>query len=104
MIDRFGQDRFIIESKAEKIHEDSFGILYKKELKDDPVPLVVVKVINSTAEPDGTFKDYWLRVDPELRPMLENNQFGNPQKLTARNAIASTFGVTGNQYILKVQS
>jgi hypothetical protein len=44
----------------------------------------VVKVINSTAEPDGTFKDYFLRVPPGTR--------------TARAGVAWTFGLTEDEY------
>lgn len=51
-----------------------------------------------TAEPDGSFKEYMLRVHPELRPMLDGGQFGEPQALTAHNAVASTFGLRGEQY------
>ncbi len=67
MLERFGPDRYIQEAGAQEIGRDDFGILYRIEIPDDE-PLVMVKVINSTAEPrpdkDGNmvFKDYWLRV------------------------------------------
>jgi hypothetical protein len=61
-------------------------------------PLVMVKVVNSTPEMDGSFKDYFIRVDPNCRPMLDDNKFGDPQELTARNAVASTFGKKGEEY------
>jgi hypothetical protein len=102
-ITRYGQDRYLLDSHAEKIHQDEFGVLYRKEIKDDE-PLVMVKVVNSTPEPDGSFKDYFLRVDPELRPLYENNRRGEPQKMTARNAVASTFGKRGSEYSLTAQS
>ena len=97
MIERYGQSRYLIDSGAIAIHSDDWGTLYRKEIADDE-PLVMVKVVNSTAEPDGSHKDYFLRIDPQCRPMLADGQFGKPQKLTARNAIASTFGLTGDQY------
>jgi hypothetical protein len=59
---------------------------------------MLVKVTNSTAEPDGSYKDYVLRVHHELRPLLEGNILGDPQALTALNAIASTFGLRGDEY------
>lgn len=46
--------------------------------------LVMLKVRNSSPEPDGSFKDYWLRVPPESR--------------TARWAVAWTFGMAEKQY------
>jgi len=42
-------------------------------------------------------RDY-VPVHPELRPMLGGDELGEPQELTARNAIASTFGKRGEVY------
>jgi hypothetical protein len=78
LIERFGSGRFITESKAKQIHEDRYGTLYRQELNGDE-PLVMVKVKNSTPEPDGTYKDYYLRVPPNIS--------------TARAAVAWSFGV-----------
>ena len=83
MIERFGQERFLLESGAREIHRDDFGVLFRQELPDDE-PLVMVKVVNSTAEPDGSFKDYFLRVPPGTR--------------TARAAVAWTFDVPAEDY------
>lgn len=79
-IDQYGQSRYLQDSGAEVINEDDFGVLYRKNLGDDE-PLMMVKVVNSTQEPDGTFKDYFIRVDP--------NAYGGLK--TARQAIASTW-------------
>ena len=97
MLDRYGIARYLVDSKAERIHEDEFGELYRTEIHDDE-PLVMVKVLNSTQEPDGSRKSYFLRVHPELCPLQTDGDLGAPQKLTAMNAIASTFGLTGAQY------
>ena len=77
MMNVFGQDRFLLLSGAKAIHSDDFGTLYRKELPGDE-PLVMVKVVNATAEPDGSFKDYFLRVPPHI--------------VRAREAVAWTFG------------
>lgn len=79
-IDQYGQSRYLQDSGAEVVSEDDFGTLYRKNLGDDE-PLMMVKVVNSTQEPDGTFKDYFIRVDP--------NAYGGLK--TARQAIASTW-------------
>lgn len=97
MIENYGQARYLLDSGATEIHRDDWGILYRKEVPDDE-PLVMVKVANSTPEPDGSFKDYFIRVHPELRPMLRDKTLGEPQEMTARNAVASTFGKTGREY------
>lgn len=63
---------------------------------------LVVRVKNRTAEPDGTFRRYVIPVDPDCRPLPHPNKpherLGAPQTLTARNAVASTFGMTGEEY------
>jgi hypothetical protein len=76
MVDRYGQARYLVDSGAQQIHADDYGVLYRKEIPGDE-PLVMVKVVNSTAEPDGTYKDYFLRVPPTI--------------MTARAAVAWTF-------------
>ena len=57
---------------------------------------------NRTAEPDGSFRQYILPVHHECRPLPDpanpNGRFGNTQKRTALNAVASTFGLTGEEY------
>ncbi len=97
MIERMGYERYILESGAQLLNTDEYGSLYCKQLPDDE-PLVVVHVLNSTPEPDGSIKKYTLRVDPRLRPLLGNQKFGKPQKMTAKNAVASTFGMRGEEY------
>lgn len=79
-IDQYGQSLYLQDSGAEVVSEDDFGTLYRKDLGNDE-PLMMVKVVNSTQEPDGTFKDYFIRVDP--------NAYGGLK--TARQAIASTW-------------
>jgi len=128
MIERYGASRYLLDSGAKVIHRDAVGILYRKELADDE-PIVMVRVLNSTPEPDGVmsrdeaiaafgdaakaamdapadarFKEYMLRVDPELRPLLSDGTKGNPQKITARNAVASSFGLRGEDYEPYIES
>lgn len=101
LIERYGPARYIKDSGTKLIHQDRRGTLYRRELKDDE-PLLMLKVVNTTPEPDGSSKDYWLRVHPELRPMNrdENGEpvYGDPQTLTAHNAAASIVGLRGEDY------
>jgi hypothetical protein len=103
MITRYGQAKYLLDSKAEKIHEDDFGVLYKKEIANDE-PLMMVKVVNSTPEPDGSYKDYFIRVAPDLKPIRDGKIIGKAQKLTAKAAVASTFGFTEAEYDLVVET
>lgn len=80
MIDIYGREKFILDSNSKIVHSDDFGVLYRKELTNDE-PLMMVKVVNSTPEPDGSFKDYFIRVDP--------NAYGGLK--TAHAAVASTW-------------
>jgi hypothetical protein len=50
----------------------------------------MVEVLNSTPEPDGTRRTYFLRVPPEIE--------------TAREAVAWTFGMDGAGYAPAVES
>lgn len=90
MLNRFGESRFMEESGAQVIDDDpAFGVLYRKNLPRDE-PLQMVKVKNSTAEPDGSFRNYLLRVPPTMR--------------TAREAVAWTFRMTVGQYQPQVET
>ena len=85
MIDQFGADKFIQESDSEVVDEDSeFGTLFRIELEDDE-PIVMVKVVNSSPDPEtGEFHDYFLRVPPDIT--------------RAKQAVAWTFDVEEKEY------
>ena len=100
MAERMGWEKFLSEAGATEIHRDDWGVLFRRPLGDEDA--LFVKVVNSTPEPDGSSKDYVLAVHPELRPMSRGKDkepvLGDPQELTARNAVASTFGKRGEEY------
>lgn len=83
MLERFGIGRYLVESQADVLNEDDYGTLYRKRIAGDE-PLVMVRVKNSTAEPDGSFREYFLRVPPFMR--------------TAKEAVAWTFDFAEDQY------
>ncbi len=83
LIEVFGEARFLTETGATIQDESEFGVLYRKPLPTDD-DLVMVKVINSTMEPDGTWKSYFLRVPPSIT--------------TAKEAIAWTFNLDTEDY------
>lgn len=89
MLNRYGIEKYIRESNARIIHQDSFGVLYSREVELDELdffrePICAVRVRNSTPEPDGSYKEYFLRVPPGMR--------------TAREAVAWTFGFKVDDY------
>jgi hypothetical protein len=83
LLERYGEARYLEDSGSDLIQEDHFGKLFRKEIKDDE-PLVMVRVINSTPEPDGSHKPYFLRVPPTVK--------------SAHEAVAWTFGLKPEQY------
>ena len=95
MIERYGQSRYLLDSGAAMIHQDEFGTLYKKEIPGDE-PIVMVKVVNSTPEPErgpngeAVFKDYFLRVPPTMTK--------------ARQAVAWTFDITPRRYAPAIET
>ncbi len=98
---------YMVDAGATVVHQDEWGTLYRQERPGD-TPLVMVKVRNSTTEPDGTMREFFLRVDPDLRPMKRlpdgAMEFGRAQSMTARNAVASTFGRRGDEYAPVIES
>jgi hypothetical protein len=108
LIEQYGLRKYIVDSGAEVIDQDvepgnrPRQLLRKRTRKDMP-DLLMVQCLNATPEPDGTRKTYFIPVHHELRPLRQGadgtvEAFGEPQKLTAHNAIASTFGKRGEEY------
>lgn len=89
LIQQYGMERYLQDSGAEQIDVDEYGVLYRKSLPTDE-PIVVVKVINATPEPDGTYKYYFLRVPPHMT--------------TARAAVAWTFNMNSEEYEPRTES
>ncbi|MCH5671141.1 DUF6745 domain-containing protein [Streptomyces gilvus] len=83
MLEYYGYDRYLADSAARPVHQDETGTLWRIDLPDDE-PVVMVEVLNSTPEPDGTRRTYWLRVPPSTR--------------TARAGVAWTFGLEPEVY------
>ncbi|MDZ4837139.1 MAG: hypothetical protein SGJ27_25420 [Candidatus Melainabacteria bacterium] len=83
MIDAYGFSKYLMDSGAELIQKDECGELYAKRMPDDEM-MVMVCVTNSTMEPDGTYRRYFLRVPPNIA--------------TARAGVAWTFAMSENEY------
>lgn len=89
MLEFYGYDRFLTESGAEPVHRDGTGVLWRIALDGDE-DVVMVEVVNSTPEPDGSHRTYWLRVPPGTR--------------TAKEGVAWTFGLPGEAYAPLLQT
>ena len=74
---------------TQHIQSDGYGDLYRREVFDSD-PLVTVKVVNPTPEPDGTYEDFVIRVPPEVE--------------TAEEAVAWTFGMDKDEYNPEIET
>jgi hypothetical protein len=83
LTERYGFDRYLRDAGATRVHADETGVLWRLPTHGDE-PLVMVEVTNSTPEPDGSSRRYWLRVPPGTR--------------SAHEAVAWTFGLTPEEY------
>jgi hypothetical protein len=70
MLERFGYERYLHATGATKVQADDYGEVYRFSRRDDS-DVVMVKVVNATPDPDGTFHDYWLRVPPTIQSARE---------------------------------
>jgi hypothetical protein len=89
MLERYGEARYLQNSGAKQVHRNRWGALYRKEIPGDE-PLVMVRVLNSTPEPNGSFKPYFLRVPPTIE--------------TAKAAVAWTFNIDAKNYRPQIES
>ncbi len=83
MVERFGSEKYLEAGGAIEINSDEYGTLFCKNMLGDE-SLMMVRVRNSTPEPDGSYKHYFLRVPPFMT--------------TAKRGIAWTFGLSEEDY------
>ena len=103
MIERYGVTRYVRDAKFDALDADTDPLGQPRRLlrRGD---LTVVELTNSTVDADGARRVYHVPCHPELRPMLAGGELGAAQKLTALNAVASTYGLTGSEYVLEVET
>ena len=96
LVERFGEERLVREGGGELVHEDDTGRLWRRNMQaSEPwwhreEPVVMVEVLNSTPEPDGSRKTYFLRVPPDIS--------------VAREAVAWTFGLSFETYAPAIET
>ncbi len=90
LMEKYGFQRFMERVGAGVIARDTYGELLNWNWGSGRGNHVAVKVINSSPEPDGTFKTYILPVPPDMK--------------TPREAIAWTFGMQAHEYKPKVMT
>lgn len=89
LIERYGLGRYLLEAGASEIQRDDCGQLYRLALPLSE-PILAVRVVNHTPEPDASFREFWLCVPPTMT--------------TARQAVAWTFDLPAEDYDPVAQS
>ena len=88
MLEQCGIERFIKDSGAQLLSEDKYGSLYSLPMERDAFNMVRVR--NSTPEPDGSHRIYFIAVPPDTK--------------TAHEAVAWTFGLSESEYAPAVET
>ncbi len=103
--------RYVRDLGATVLHQDVDALGLPRRLlrieQEGDEPILAIEVTNSTPEHDGTRKIYTFRCHPELRPLAipgVRSELGEPQAPTCLNAIASTYGYTGEEYQLSTET
>lgn len=110
LIRRLGTEQYVKMIGARAVAKDDWGWLYRATIPGSTVEFAAVRVINSTAEPDGTYKEYWLRVpgagtrQPDLFCTVCGRSISTNPPSTPKGAIAWTFKLCEGHYDPQVMS
>lgn len=85
LLDMLGHERFLQAARGEVVARDATGTLWRAHPAVRGEHWMLVEVVNGTAEPDGTYRRYYLRVPPGMR--------------SAREAVAWTYGLAEEDYV-----
>ena len=112
MIERFGASRYIKDSGAEIVHSlpDNYYVrglqgakLYRKPRSDDS-DIIMISVMNSTPEPDGSIKEYNLRIQPTAYHGLASRDCHAAMASTWRNQDGTLFYKRPQDYAPRYES
>ena len=101
MLDRFGVSRYIKESGARVVCEYGgdhplkglrTARLMRVDVKDDE-PIIMLDMLNSTPESDGSTKRYWIRIDPAA--------YGGRASSDCLAAMASTYRLPNGDLLFR---
>jgi hypothetical protein len=100
LVERIGAERYMALAKGKVVNRDDWGTLWEVS---HPEPMRVVELVNSTPEPDGTSKVYWMRVphtterrDPDACVVCKADLAIIPA--TAHQAVAWSYSVCIDHY------
>jgi hypothetical protein len=106
-----GKGRFMLDAGAKLIDSKvqptpqfegnvALNELLSLDLPGDPEgQMLAVRMVDPS-----TLREYLVRVHPQLRPLHGDGTLGEPQQLTVQNALASTHGLRGEDYVLQQET
>jgi hypothetical protein len=102
LIERIGTERYIEISGAREVHRDDWGVLYVASRKGES-DYAAVRVVNSSPEPDGSYREFWLRVPGKGAAQPPRHCVCCADDIavaptTAKGAIAWTFSLCPDDY------
>ena len=106
LVERIGAERYMTLAKAKLVNRDDWGALWAISA---PVPMRIVELVNSTPEPDGTAKRYFLRVPETTERRDADACVGCGASLasvlaTAHQAVAWSYSCCSACYVPVVQT
>ena len=112
MIEKYGTARWVQDAGATLVHSlpDNYYVrglagakLYRRDRLDDS-PIIMIAVKNSTPEPDGSVKDYFLRIEPGAYNGLASRDCHAAMASTWRNADDSLYFERPSDYAPSIET
>ena len=99
MIQRYGPERYLRDSGATIVHElpknyfvsGLAGARLLRKDREGDTPIIMIDVENSTPDPDGSYKRYMLRIQPDAYDGLASNDCHAAMTSTWRNRDGSLY-------------
>jgi len=96
LLRQYGEERFVNDSRVKMFAQDEEGILYSIDGED--IDFMLLKVINSTPEPDGSLKPYFLTTFTSTETTRENTGIDYHGPWTPHAARAISFKIHPDKF------
>lgn len=98
-IELMGLKRYVATGNFSVVDSDTDSAGNARELLSSPDAggMLLLRVVNSSQDSDGTSREYFIRVDTDCRPILSPTERGEPQSITCSNAAASLAGYSADK-------
>jgi hypothetical protein len=104
MVELYGLARYVRDARLAVLDDARDPLGLPRRLFRGKDGALILEMHNSTPNGDGSARVYHGFVHPELRPLLPDGSIGEPQELSALAAVASTYGMRAEEYVLAVET